>query len=48
MTLKPRLKDTVDILYTISGIDGTIKVSIMTKGKAKMYKILLQKIINKG
>jgi FKBP-type peptidyl-prolyl cis-trans isomerase len=45
---KPRLKDTVGILYTISGIDGTVKVDTMTKGKAKMYEILLQKIISKG
>lgn len=45
---KPRLKDTVGILYTISGIDGKVKVDTMTKGKAKMYEILLQKIVSKG
>ncbi|NOU22877.1 MAG: hypothetical protein HOO93_14035 [Methyloglobulus sp.] len=45
---KPRLKDTVGIMYTISGIDGKVKVNTMTKGKAKMYEILLQKIVSKG
>jgi FKBP-type peptidyl-prolyl cis-trans isomerase FklB len=45
---KPRLKDTIGILYTISGIDGKVKVDTMTKGKAKMYEILLQKIVSKG
>ena len=45
---KPRLKDTIGILYTISGIDGDVKVDTMTKGKAKMYEILLQKIVSKG
>ena len=45
---KPRLKDTIGILYTISGIDGNVKVDTMTKGKAKMYEILLQKIVSKG
>ena len=45
---KPRLKDTIGILYTISGIDGNVKVDTLTKGKAKMYEILLQKIVSKG
>ena len=45
---KPRLKDTVGILYTISGIDGKVKVDTMTKGKAKMYEVMLQKIVSKG
>lgn len=45
---KPRLKDTVGILYTISGIDGKVKVDTMAKGKAKMYEIVLQKIVSKG
>lgn len=45
---KPRLKDIVGILYTISSIGGKVKVDTMTKGKAKMYEIMLQKIISKG
>jgi len=45
---KPRLKDTIGILYTISGIDGNVKVDTMNKGKGKMYEILLQKIVSKG
>ncbi|NOT13505.1 MAG: hypothetical protein HOP23_17050 [Methylococcaceae bacterium] len=40
---KPRLKDTVGILYTISGINGKFKVDTMSKGKVKMYEIMLQK-----
>jgi FKBP-type peptidyl-prolyl cis-trans isomerase len=45
---KPKLKDTIGILYTISSIDGKVKVDTMTKGKAKMYEIVLQKIVTKG
>ncbi|MDD2724318.1 MAG: FKBP-type peptidyl-prolyl cis-trans isomerase N-terminal domain-containing protein [Methylovulum sp.] len=45
---KPRLKDTVGIMYTISGIDGKLKADTMTKGKAKMYEIKLEKILSKG
>jgi FKBP-type peptidyl-prolyl cis-trans isomerase FklB len=45
---KPRLKDTVGILYTIRGIDDKVKVDNMVKGKAKMYEIALKKMISKG
>lgn len=45
---KPKLKDTIGIYYTISSIDGKVKVDTMTKGKAKMYEIVLQKIVTKG
>lgn len=44
----PRLKDTVGIMYTISGIDGKVKVDTTVKGKAKMYEVQLQKLVSKG
>ncbi len=44
----PRLKDTVGIMYTISGIDGKVKIDTTTKGKAKMYEVQLQKLLSKG
>ena len=45
---KPRLRDTIGILYTINGLDGKNKVDTMIKGKSKMYEIKLEKIISKG
>jgi FKBP-type peptidyl-prolyl cis-trans isomerase FklB len=45
---KPRLKDTVGIIYTIRGLDDKIKIDNITKGKTRMYEIVLQQIISKG
>lgn len=45
---KPKLKDTIGILYTIKGLDGKVKIDTMAKGQSKMYEIALQNIISKG
>lgn len=47
-THKPTLNDSIGIMYTISSIDGKVKINTMVKGKSQMYEIPLKKIISKG
>jgi FKBP-type peptidyl-prolyl cis-trans isomerase FklB len=47
-THKPTLNDSIGIMYTISSIDGKVKINTMAKGKSQMYEIALKKIISKG
>ncbi len=44
----PRPRDTIGILYKITGLDGSVKVDTMIKGKSKMYEIKLEKMLSKG
>lgn len=45
---KPTANDSVGIVYTISGMDGKVKLDNMAKGKARMYELPLQKIVSPG